>query len=110
MIRVAVIDGHPAMRAGIQALLSPAGDIEIVAGASGDIHEVGHMLYATPPDVVIVEEAPGRADGIERSRLIKSHVPSPHVVLYADGFVAGAVASAMLAGADGLVDSRGDGR
>ena len=110
MIRVAVIDGHPAMRAGIAALLSPAGDIKVVAGASGDIHEVGHMLYATTPDVVIVEDAPGRADGIELSRLIKSHVPSPRVVLYADGFDAGAVASAMLAGADGLVDSRGDER
>jgi DNA-binding NarL/FixJ family response regulator len=110
MIRVAVIDGHPAMRAGIEALLSPADDIKVVAGASGELNEVAHMLYATTPDVVVVEDAPGRADGIELSRQIKSHVPSPQVVLYADGFDAGAVASAMLAGADALVDSRGDAR
>jgi DNA-binding NarL/FixJ family response regulator len=110
MIRVAVIDGHPAMRVGIEALLSSADDITVVAGASGELNEVAHMLYATTPDVVVVEDAPGRADGIELSRVIKSHVPSPQVVLYADGFDAGAVASAMLAGADALVDSRGDER
>ena len=93
MIRVAVIDGHPAMRAGIQVLLSRAGEITVVGGASGESHEVAHMLYATTPDVVVVEDAPGRADGIELTRLLKSYVPSPHVVLYADGFDAGAVAS-----------------
>ena len=110
MIRVAVIDSHPAMRAGVEALLSEAGDITVVAGAPGELNEVAHMLYATTPDVVIVEDAPGRADGVELTRRIKSYVPSPQVVLYADGFDAGAVASAMLAGADGLVDSRGDER
>jgi DNA-binding NarL/FixJ family response regulator len=110
MIRVAVIDGHPAMRAGIQALLSRAGEITVVGGAAGEPHAVAHMLYATTPDVVVVEDAPGRADGIELTRLIKSSFPSPHVVLYTDGFDAGVVASAMLAGADALVDSRGDER
>jgi DNA-binding NarL/FixJ family response regulator len=110
MIRVAVIDGHPAMRAGIEALLSPARDIQVVAGASGDLNEVAHMLYSTTPDVVIVEDAPGRADGIELTRRIKGHVPAPQVVLYTDGVDPGSVASAMLAGADALVDSRGDER
>ena len=59
MIRVAVIDGHPAMRAGIEALLSPAGDITVVAGASGELNEVGHMLDATTPDVVSSRTLPG---------------------------------------------------
>jgi DNA-binding NarL/FixJ family response regulator len=108
MIRAAVIDGHPAMRAGVEAILARTPDVVVVAGTSGALHELEHTLYRTAPDVVIVEDARGGLDGIALARLIKAQPPAPKVVLYADGIEPTQVAAAMLAGADALVDSRGD--
>jgi DNA-binding NarL/FixJ family response regulator len=106
MIRAAVIDGHPAMRAGVAAILSRTADVAVVATASGEPHEVAHTLYRTTPDIVIVEDAPGRLDGVELARGIKSWVPAPRVLLYADGIDPALIAAATLAGADALVDTR----
>ena len=106
MIRAAVIDGHPAMRAGVAAILSRTSDIVVVAASSGELHEVAHALYRTTPDVVIVEDAPGRLDGIELAGQIKAWAPAPRVVLYADGVTPAQVAAATLAGADALLDTR----
>jgi DNA-binding NarL/FixJ family response regulator len=104
MIRVAVIDRHPAMRAGLEAILDAAPGVHVVAGAGGsDHHELAHLLYRTAPDVVIAEDAPGRADGVELTREIKAC--GPKVLLHADRPDAVQVASAMLADADGMVDS-----
>jgi DNA-binding NarL/FixJ family response regulator len=108
MIRAVVIDRHPAMRAGVEALLGRTGDVLVVAAASDGLHEVSHTLYRTAPDVVIVEDSPGGVDGVALARLIKSHPPAPKVVLHSDGIEATQIAAAMLAGADALVDSRGD--
>jgi DNA-binding NarL/FixJ family response regulator len=106
MIRAAVIDGHPAMRAGVAAILARTSDVVVVADAAGEPHEVAHALYRTTPDVVIVEDAPGRLDGIELMSMIKACVPAPRVVLYADGVTPAQIAAATLAGADGLLDTR----
>ena len=108
MIRAVVIDGHPAMRAGVEAIIARTTDVLVVAETSGGLHEVEHMLYRTAPDVVIVEDAPDGVDGVAMARLIKAHPPAPKVVLYSDGIEATQIAAAMLAGADALVDSRGD--
>jgi DNA-binding NarL/FixJ family response regulator len=106
MIRVAVIDRHPVMRAGIEAILGGAPGVRVVAGADGgDPHEIAHALYRTAPDVVMVEDAPGRADGVELAREIKANCPGARVLLHADRPDAVQVASAMLADADGIVDS-----
>jgi DNA-binding NarL/FixJ family response regulator len=110
MIRAAIIDRHPAMRAGIEALFARTDDVVVVAGVSGDPREVAHALYRTAPDVVIVEHATPGADGVELARLIKAQPPAPRVVIHADGVDATLVASAMLAGADALADSRGEAR
>jgi DNA-binding NarL/FixJ family response regulator len=105
MIRVAVIDRHPAMRAGLEAILDDAPGIQVVAAADGDRHEVGHALYRTAPDVVIVQDAPGHADGVELAREIKGFGLLPKVLVHADTPDAIQVATAMLADADGIVDS-----
>ncbi len=106
MIRVAVIDRQPAMRAGIEAILDAAPGVQVVAGAAGDPREVAHALYRTAPDVVMVEDEPGRADGVELAREIKALGPGPRVLLHADAPDSVQVATAILADADGIVDSR----
>jgi DNA-binding NarL/FixJ family response regulator len=104
-MRVTVIDRHPAMRAGIEAILERVPGVQVVAGADGDPRDVAHALYRTAPDVVMVEDAPGRADGVELAREIKASCPGARVLLHADRPDAVQVASAILADADGIVDS-----
>jgi DNA-binding NarL/FixJ family response regulator len=106
MIRVVVIDRHPAMRAGIERIFDAVAGIHVVAGASAhDRNEISHALYRTAPDVVLVEDAPGRADGVALARELKSYGPDPKVLLLADRPDAVQVATAILADADGIVDS-----
>lgn len=105
MMRVAIVDRHPAMRAGIEAILERVPGVQVVAGAGGDLLEVAHTLYRTAPDVVMVEDAPGRADGVELVREIKAFGAGPKVLVHADRPDAVQVATAMLADADGVVDS-----
>jgi DNA-binding NarL/FixJ family response regulator len=104
-MRVAIIDRHPAMRAGMEAILDRTPGVEVVAAAGGDLHEIAHALYRTAPDVVMVEDAPGRLDGIELTREIKALGSGPRVLLHGDRPDAVQVASAMLADADGVLDS-----
>jgi DNA-binding NarL/FixJ family response regulator len=104
-MRIAIIDRHPAMRAGIEAILAPAADVEVVAGVGHDRHELAHALYRTAPDIVMIEDAPGRVDGVELAREITSFGPGPKVLVHADRPDAVQVAAAMLADADGILDS-----
>jgi DNA-binding NarL/FixJ family response regulator len=104
-MRVAIIDRHPVMRAGLEAILEPTSDVEVVAGAGDDRHERTHALYRTAPDVVMVEDAPGRVDGVGLAREIKALGVGSRVLVHADRPDAVQVATAMLADADGIVDS-----
>ena len=104
-MRVAIIDRHPAMRAGLEAILGTASDVEVVARAGDNLHELTHALYRTAPDVVMVEDAPGRVDGVDLAREIKSLGLSTRVLVHADRPDAVQVATAVLADADGIVDS-----
>ena len=55
MIRVAILDPHPAMRAGLEAILREAPGI-VPVGAAADRHELWPLLYRTDPDVVLVDQ------------------------------------------------------
>jgi DNA-binding NarL/FixJ family response regulator len=103
-MRVAVIDRRPAMRAGFEAILERAG-VQVVAGAGDDRNEIDHALYRTSPDVVIVEDTPGRVDGVELAREIKALGPGPKVLLHTDRLDPVEIATAVLADADGVLDS-----
>jgi DNA-binding NarL/FixJ family response regulator len=104
-MRVAIIDRHPAMRAGLEAILGTASDVEVVARAGDNLHELTHALYRTAPDVVMVEDAPGRVDGVDLAREIKALGLSARVLVHADRPDAVQIATAVLAEADGIVDS-----
>jgi DNA-binding NarL/FixJ family response regulator len=95
------------VRTGMEAVLEAAPDVRVVAAAGGDDHhEIAHALYRTAPDVVMIEDAPGRADGVALAREIKALGPRrPRVLLLADRPEAVHVASAILAEVDGIVDS-----
>jgi two-component system response regulator DesR len=99
-LRVAVVDRHPAMRAGIEAILERTRGVEVVAAAGGNAEALVRMA----PDVVMIEDAPGSANGVALAGELKALGPAPKVLLHADRPGAVHVATAMLADADGVLD------
>ena len=74
-IRVYVVDDHPVVRQGLDAVLSAEDDILVVGHAgSGDIALC--ELAATPVDVVIIDHQ--LADGVSGQRLLKSLCAPPY--------------------------------
>jgi DNA-binding NarL/FixJ family response regulator len=101
-IRVAVVDDHPVVRAGIRAVLAAWPDLRVVAeGASG--HDALRLVDAADPDVLILDvNLPGMS-GLEVTRRLRSRGdPIPIVILsvYNDGQT---VLGLLEAGASGYV-------
>jgi DNA-binding NarL/FixJ family response regulator len=69
MIRVAVADDQPLVRAGLLTLLDHAGDMESV-GEAADGFEAVDLARQASPDVVVMDVRMPRCDGIEATRRI----------------------------------------
>src|SRR5690349_14089636 len=92
VIRVAVLDRHPAVRCGLAAILRGAAGVAYV-GSVSSVRELPSLLYRVDPDVVVVDDLSavvlcGRA----------------RVVLYASSVTPSLVLAAQVAGAAGVVD------
>jgi DNA-binding NarL/FixJ family response regulator len=105
-VRVAVLDDHAAVRAGVRALIEPEPDLVMVGAAAGE-DELWPLLRRARPAVLVLDFGrPGR-DGLELARRVKAMVHPPRVVLHS-GFpyerlaVAGA-----LAGVDAIASKSG---
>jgi DNA-binding NarL/FixJ family response regulator len=102
MIRVAVLDDHPAVRFGLQAILAPEADLLLVGSAAND-EQVWPLLRDTRPDVIVLDEHhPGR-DGLALCLEIKRTRHAPAVVLYSATTPAVLVVAAVVAGVDAFV-------
>jgi DNA-binding NarL/FixJ family response regulator len=102
MIRVAVLDDHPAVRAGLQAILATEPDL-IPVGSAADEEQVWPLLRHTRPDVIVLDvHHPGR-DGLALSLDIKRMLHAPAVVLYAASTPDALVVAGVVAGADAVV-------
>jgi DNA-binding NarL/FixJ family response regulator len=102
MIRVAVLDDHPAVRFGLQAILAPEADLLLVGSATND-EQVWPLLRDTRPDVIVLDEHhPGR-DGLALCLEIKRRRRPPAVVIYSATTPAVLVVAAAVAGVDAVV-------
>lgn len=105
LIRAVVVDDHPAMRAGIAAVLDEAPDIE-ATGEAASGNELWPLIQRTAPDVVVMDwHLPGD-DGLVLCHRLKRRQPGIRVVLfsaYADDWL---VVPALLAQADALLAKR----
>jgi DNA-binding NarL/FixJ family response regulator len=98
MIGVAFLDDHPAVRAGLQAILATEPDVRLVGSAAGE-HELWPLLERTYPAVVILHlHHPGR-DGLALCLQIKRQPDAPAVLLYSAYTPAALVVAAAVAGA-----------
>jgi DNA-binding NarL/FixJ family response regulator len=81
MIRVLVVDDHPVLRAGLEAVLRAEPGFRCV-GAAGDGEEMWCLLARTQPDVVVLDLRLGDEDGVALCRAIRAGEEPPAVLLY----------------------------
>jgi DNA-binding NarL/FixJ family response regulator len=102
MTRVALLDDHPAIRAGMDAILAPQPDLELV-GSADDERELWPLLERTRPAVVVLDlHHPGR-DGLTACLEINRQPRPPAVLLYSAYTPAALVVAAAVAGAVAIV-------
>lgn len=100
---VLIVDDHPAVRAGLRALLESEPGLSVVAEAP-DGYEMEAALRRWEPDVVVLDHQLQETSGLLLCRRLKRAVRAPRVILYS-AFAAGSMAlPARLAGADALLD------
>jgi len=106
IIRVAILDDHAAVRAGVRALLDPEPDL-VMVGAAADEAELWPLLRRARPGLLVLDFGrPGR-DGLELALRIKAMVHPPRVVLHT-GFAPDRLAVAgALAGVDAIASKSG---
>ena len=103
MIRVLLVDDHPAMRTGLAAVLAAEPGM-VVLGAAASADELAPALNRTKPDVVLLDYHLPSSDGLVLCRVLKRSVPAPGVLLYSAYADASLAIPAILAGADGLLN------
>ena len=69
MIRVAIVDDHALVRAGLEELLAGDDEIDVVATAAGGAEAVA-LVEREQPDVVLMDLSMPEVDGIEATRRI----------------------------------------
>jgi DNA-binding NarL/FixJ family response regulator len=107
MIRVLVVDDHPVLRAGLEAVLRAEPGFVCVGGAE-DGEAMWRLLPRAQPDVVVLDHRLGDEDGIELCRALRAEPQPPSVLLYTADPDAALERAALAAGASGLVDKAVD--
>ena len=106
MIRLALLDDHPAVLVGLQRVVEREPDI-VVVGAAPTAPELARQLGHERADVLVVDHDVARSDGLSQCRRIKDRPHAPAVIIYS-AFASQALAlPARLAHADAVVDKTG---
>ena len=104
MLRVAIIDPQPGLRAGLAVLLRSEPGL-IFVGKAGTEEEGLELLARRRVDVVVVDPELLGADGLPYCRRLKERERPPRVVVYTAAASEPAYAmGAQIAGADAVVD------
>jgi DNA-binding NarL/FixJ family response regulator len=103
MIRVLVVDDHPILRAGLEAVLRAEPGLGC-AGTAADASALWDLLGRTRPDVVVLDHRLGEEDGLVICRDIRAEPDAPAVLLYTADPSESLRTEARAAGAADLVD------
>ena len=80
-VSVLVVDDHPALRAGLQQLLDQEPGYRLLGAVSSEA-ELAVALHRHRPDVVVMDYALTRGDGLSACFRLKQRPHPPGVVLY----------------------------
>jgi DNA-binding NarL/FixJ family response regulator len=107
MIRVLVVDDHPVLRAGLEAVLRTEPGF-VCVGTAADGHELLAALRHARPDVVLLDWRLGEEDGVALCRTLRAEPAPPEVVLYTATAEPGLDGQAQAAGAHAVVEKSAD--
>jgi DNA-binding NarL/FixJ family response regulator len=103
MLRVALLDDHPAVLAGLRRLIDSEPDLAVAAVASS-AEALARELDGLRPDVLVLDYDLARDDGLSHCRRIKSRPHPPAVIIYSAYAGPALTLAARAAQADGVVD------
>ena len=103
MLRVALLDDHPAVLAGLRRLIDSEPDMKVGAVASSAAG-LARELEGVRPDVLILDYDLAREDGLAHCRRIKSRPNPPGVIIYSAYAGPALTLAARVAQADAVVD------
>ena len=101
-IRVLIVDDHTIVRKGIRALLAEIAGIEVV-GEAADGQEAVTQANRLRPDVILMDLAMPKMDGIEATRQIKTSQPESRILVMTSFATDDKVLPAIKAGALGYL-------
>ena len=101
-IRVLIVDDHTIVRKGIRALLAEIEGIEVV-GEADDGQEAIAQAETLHPDVILMDLAMPKMDGIEATRQIKASQPESRILVMTSFAADDKVFPAIKAGALGYL-------
>lgn len=100
--RILLVDDHALLRHGLSAILSLQRDFEVV-GEAADGHEAVKLVARLRPDIVIMDLAMPKMDGVKATRLIREQLPDTKVMILTSFGMSADVAHALEAGATGAI-------
>lgn len=101
-ITVLIADDHPVVRQGLTAFLALQPDIDLV-GEAVDGADAVEKALALVPDVVLMDLAMPRIDGIEAIRRIRAHTPATKIIVLTSFSDEARLLAAVKAGAAGYL-------
>jgi DNA-binding NarL/FixJ family response regulator len=101
-IRILLADDHAVLRAGLRALLTAQGDLEVVGEAS-DGAEAVRLTQSLRPDVVVMDIGMPGVSGIDATARIKRDLPVVKVLILSMHDDRGYLRQVLRAGASGYV-------
>ena len=104
MIRIVVVDDHPALRAGLQTVLESEPGIVYAGESDGGEESLWPLLRRVEPDVVLLDYHLPKGDGLQLCYRIKQHVPAPAVIIFSAYASPDLQLPAQLAKADALLN------
>jgi DNA-binding NarL/FixJ family response regulator len=103
MIRVVIVDDHPALRAGLRAVLDAEPGIVFAGESAGEEESVWPTINRSRPDLILMDYHLPRGDGLQFCYRIKHEVPAPRIIVFSAYASASLALPATLAHADGLL-------
>ncbi len=104
MIRVIVVDDHPALRAGLHTVLDSEPGIAYAGESNGSDESLWPLLRRAEPDVVLLDYHLPKGDGLQLCYRIKQQIPAPAVIIFSAYASPELLLPARLAKADGVLN------
>jgi tellurite resistance protein TerC len=106
--RVLLVDDHPAVRAGLRAVIAASPDLT-PAAAAATARDALAQAKALAPDVVVVDYYLPDNDGLSLTRQLKALPQPPRVLVYSAYADPPMTIGAIVAGADGIAGKSSNG-